>query len=167
MYLHSSQYYVHPDYGANFTLSVYNDSQGISRFSGSGTLLREILKVKIGVVSLAKRNGSQEYSQVIFKTEVDLCRMQKGIFGNLAFKILKESFESNSNLDLKCPVKKGFYFCKDFPMLDVQKLPIFVIHAVKGNSRDWQLTVTFKGKSEKSKTIELLLNVRFYGRTIF
>lgn len=54
--------------------------------------------------ALPKDSKDTEFSNVILKATVDLCRMEKGIRGNFVYKMLVEQGENITSVP-KCPLK--------------------------------------------------------------
>lgn len=65
------------------------------------TLLKFYLTLK------SQQNEKDEvYSDVIFKTVVDVCKFSKGTVANFAVKVVLDALKTGSNFSLECPFKK-------------------------------------------------------------
>lgn len=46
------------------------------------------------------------YSNVVFKTVLDACKMSKGVIGNFVVKVILDTIQNAINFPLSCPFKK-------------------------------------------------------------
>lgn len=56
----------------------------------------------------AKRNDKDtEYTNVLLRTSVNVCKISDGILGNFLTKIVMENFRKSANFEMKCPFEVG------------------------------------------------------------
>lgn len=124
----------------------------------------DMLRVPSYFTLTAKSNEkSSEYDKNIFSGNYDICSVSKGIFGNLLVKLIFENAKKYSNLPFECPVKKNFYYLKDFYIDPEKQLSMFMLAGHRGS---FLLLATTKGKPENSKKIVDLFTIKYLGRLL-
>jgi hypothetical protein len=110
LYFQSIQYTYNPLYGSNISMSVFNDSEGISRANCSAYLKVDVLRAIFLVDIYTQREGLKEYDKLIFKSNIDSCNIKKGIIGKFFLQNLLDNHKNYTNIP--CPQKKGFLYTK-------------------------------------------------------
>lgn len=161
MYFTSVKSSFNPKYFANFSFSVFNDTNGVSRINGTGTLKEDFIRtLHFLTLKMKLRNEDEDYRREIVKSTIDTCSMSESTFGNLISQHLVETVSKYSNTPLTCPVKAGFYYGRNMPLFFNVSLPDFLGHRIQ-----WELSVVDKGqKSNKSPMLQLF-TLKFYGVT--
>lgn len=157
---------MNPEYFANFSMRVFNDSNGVSRLNASGVLLVDLTQYVAHLSVMHRTKGNAEYSKLSFKGCVDLCRVQKGVLVNYVIKYLAQELDQFSNYRFQCPMVKGFYFAADFPAPGISSLSIFTLKN-KDRSPEFEFTAVVKAKRDsKKKGSEHVLTLRVNGKTV-
>lgn len=99
----------------------------------------------------------------MFNSNTDLCAFGKGFLGSFLLKFFLDELEKYSNLNIQCPMKKGFYYANNFPMpVKVESfLPSFM-----PNHKLWQLTIDSKAKVAKSQARFRLFSMQIQGESV-
>lgn len=83
-----------------------------------------IFQIKIIIGSSDGGKLVQEAAAV--NTVVNYCKIDPSVSGNFLLKIILEKIKRYSNFTFKCPLQKGFYHLKNYPVSD-QNFPKFLV----------------------------------------
>lgn len=159
--MYSVEFNVNPTVLSDFSLKVFNDSQGgFSRANLSTTLIVDVIKITTLVAMKVKTNeDSNEFDKVIFKGNIDTCKVSKGIFGNFFVQMIAENLDKHSNFSFECPQKKAFYHATNFPV-DAKYIPYYIL----GKPQIWEVSATLKAKLANIKSMVHVVTVKIYGQ---
>lgn len=162
MYLDSAQILCNHKECDNCSINVYNSTEGKSHFNISMEFKKKLLKLKFQITLLRKEKEDQEPS--IWLTNLDICSLEKGVFGSFLAKILVEQFHKYSNFDMKCPFLPNVYYVKEFPIgAMLEYFPRSLIGHSNKKKTLWHIIIIGKGKTEKSKSLLEVFKFRFEG----
>lgn len=136
-------------------------------FNISGTAKVDFRRIMIPFSVSAKENeNSKTYEKLLFKGNLDLCKLSKGIFTNFIVKELTKVIMDHSNVrSIDCPFRKGFYYAVNVPIGSKsgpgteQYLPFHLI-SVKS---EFEVLVTVKAKVSKSSPLVNIFSLKVYG----
>lgn len=112
----------------------------------------------------AKSNEkSSEYDKNVFNGGYDICSVSKGVFGNVLVKVIYDNVKKFSNFPFACPIKKNFYYLKDFYINPDEQLKFFMLAGYHGS---FQLLASTRGRPENAKKFVDLFMVKYMGRLI-
>jgi len=121
IYVHSVTYQGNQRYVANNILTYYNDSNGVSTFNLTIDLTSDVYNIMVqGELNVKKANEIM-YTP-LFKGSVDACDIQRGVIGALIYKLGNDMVEKYTNYKFGCPIKKGYYFARMFPVPEIEYL---------------------------------------------
>ena len=159
--VYSSQSSSNPDYISNFSLKVFNNTNGISCFNATGSLDVPALKILIYVTLKGKSiEALKVYDEVILKGVLDSCKLSQGIFGNFIAQFVVENLHKYSNIKIECPQKRGFYYVSNFP-LETDHIPIYLNIF---RNRKFEFSLTMKVKLRDIKQLVYLFTMQFEGQ---
>jgi hypothetical protein len=67
--------------------------------------------------------NDKNFQKTLIQTTMNACKISDGFLGNMFMATFHDAFNKYSNLSLKCPIKEGYYYMKNF-QLDNLQLPI-------------------------------------------
>lgn len=59
------------------------------------------------MIAVKRDTKDTEYTNILLKTSVDICKISDGVLGNFLTKIVMENFRKSSNFEMKCPFETG------------------------------------------------------------
>jgi Protein of unknown function (DUF1091) len=127
----------------------------------------EAQRLKITFIINTMVDGSKNYDKLLFRTDVDTCKIEQGAFGVFFGKALWDNIRKYSNLESICPFKKDLMFVNNLPIGDINTLPRFVTQKRDGNGRKWEATINFKAKVAKVKALVNYGSIVVTGETVF
>lgn len=107
--------------------------------------------------ALPRDSKDAEFSKVIMKATVDLCRIQEGVRGNFVIKMIMEQFENISNI-VKCPLKPKTV---DYWNLKVNET--FIPSYLLKKDLKFMIEHKVKAKISSSKTLVYIYTLRVVG----
>lgn len=144
------------------TITVFNDSNGISHSNSSGILKVELAKVLYSFsVKLKTQENDREYQTEAFKGTFDFCSLSKGIPTIIA-NVLAEMIKNTSNLPLLCPIKPGHYYGYNSPIFDDKFVPSLML----GKGRAIEYSIILKVRLQKSKAMQFLLRQKVHLKLV-
>lgn len=132
---------------SNLQINVFNDSKGLSRLNASGDLLIDMGKFFADICLRSSKDGVI-YENLITQGGFDLCVITKGFVPNFLMKTMIDQMKTYTNIKLDCPLKKGYYYVKNFPMVDEKFVPPFFLDI----KRKYMLSVTYSDVIRGKKT---------------
>lgn len=130
----------------------------MSKLNVSLTTLVDFYKIFITLSVFEKTNPeSNEYDKVLMRTNLDLCGLPRGgLFGNFFIENIAQKLEQYSNLKFECPLKKGFYYDVNYPIISDRLLPPHMF----GLFKDFKCEIVIKGKVQgKQSTQRVTINL--------
>lgn len=107
---------------------MYKDHAGTTHVNASGHLAVGFFSGVMETSIIGWRGErSPEIEKVLFKGNVDICDMTKGVFGGFIRVFVSGYVEKYSNLKILCPMPKGHYYLRHCPF-DIEKyfqFPLF------------------------------------------
>lgn len=160
LFLHSSEHIFNPRYLPEYTLTVFNDSDGVSRFNCTARLTTKFLTPTLNL-ELRIKTGKQDknYNLEVLNIRLTVCKISKGILGSFVIRHFTENLKNYSNFTVTCPLKPDSYHFVNFPAIDKSYLPLSLLR----KDLQWLSIATIRGKPAKSKQMVHLLTNRFYG----
>jgi len=137
--------------------NVFNNSEGESMVNASAVLLKDIQRLMISF-RVAPTHVNDSNSNLITKGTADACKMSKGIFGSIAIKIVQESLAKYSNIQIKCRMPKGFYYCSNLK-IDDSLVPLHLF----GLQLKFTADFTLKSKVAIGKPLVELFSYKISG----
>lgn len=135
----------------NATVSISNDTESGSLLSLSGSLKEDIAKIKISLHFKTKNEGETEYTNLLFRTDMESCAAQKGGFATVYMMMIEGILKDYSNMKDFCPLKKGSYYLKNFGISGDLPWPKFLPSIPK--ELNWEATVIIKARATNKKSL--------------
>ncbi|KAG5679126.1 hypothetical protein PVAND_008718 [Polypedilum vanderplanki] len=141
--------------GDNITFTIFNDTNGISRFNASGATKIDFEKIVIDIELYGKDKMRTEFFRFM-KFSINSCEIQKHK-GNYLLKTVMEGLYKYSNYKFDCPQKKKNFTATNFEFSDAN-LPVYILMR---DGAFWQFKMIVKGliKNQKSLTFICSLNI--------
>lgn len=96
------------------------------------------------VIAFPSTPSSNIYDNYVLpNTTINLCRLADGFIGNFLMQGFMENRKNHTNFELKCPLPKGNYYYKDFPM-STEFMPKLL------TDTRFKLTITLKVQTQKN-----------------
>lgn len=149
-----------PGHLDNFSFVFFNGTDNLPYFNFTVNLLVEIKSAIFSFNMKQKSSLSQKtYDIEMFNSNTDLCQFGKGFLGSYILKFFMEGLQNYSNLNIQCPMKKGYYYAQNFPLPASKNsfLPSLMPTIL------WQLTIESKAKLSKSQARVRLFNMQIQG----
>jgi len=108
-------------YVANNILTYYNDSNGVSTFNLTIDLTSDVYNLMVQAEINVKKPNDRMYTP-FFRGSVDACDIQRGPMGVVIYKIANDMVEKYTNYKFGCPIKKGYYFARMFPVPEIEQI---------------------------------------------
>lgn len=162
IYLHSLNFTVNPSFGANVSMSVFNDTSGVSCFNMSGVLLVDLKKIVFSADVKSSDDDGISYNNQIMKANADVCTIFKGIVGNFIIRLMTDSVEKYSNLKIQCPMKAKSLYISNFPMVDDTFFPPLLL----GRIRKWEISAAVKAATGNVRTLNPVFNIKIRGEVV-
>lgn len=159
LYYTSVQSKVNPAYITNYSFKVYNDSQGISRFNATGTIVKELSRILLFYELKGKPYDPRLGEYTICKSKMDVCKAATGVIGAIVAEQMMEIMQDYSNYTFSCPQKKGTYHTHEFPIVDTSVIPKLFI----GKPGSWDFSVVAKAKVPKMRGWVEFLAAKIFG----
>lgn len=140
----------------------FNDTDGLSRFNVSFFLDSDLTSILISGGLLAKPMKQKEFDD-IFKFNLDLCDIQKSVWGKLFYSFFEEFLLEHSNFKFECPLTKGFYHFTRFPLVDTSQLPGFLLKL----DADFIFSVSMRAKAAGAKTLSRFMVMKIKGSVVW
>jgi Protein of unknown function (DUF1091) len=145
---------------ANGSFIVYNDTAGLSRSNGS-LFLKKQMKGLLCTYSVNLRTNGREFDRAIHTGTVNICKVEKGVLGNMVVKYVKESLDPKfSNYKFQCPQPAGLVYFNNFPIFNIASIPRFI---VIGAREEWEFSAMFRGKFAGVKSLVSVWSLKTYG----
>lgn len=162
IYFQSVDTWVASNYFTDLRVTVFNDSNRVSNFNFTGTLLKDLRRVMLTFEVKIKSETSKTYDKPFLTSNVDICKQIN--FGNYIIKFLVSNIEKYSNIRFECPLKTRFYYAYNFPAPDSPTafLPSFMS---KSLYTQWELSVMVKAKVSKTEPSARVLLINIRGET--
>ena len=154
-YFRSSSASFNPTYLGNFSLTVFNNSEGISHLNTSGMILVDLEKIIAFMV--VKDQIQNEYKKIQMRGKFDSSKISNG---NYIMAYLRDQLHKYSNIKLAAPHAKGFYYCNSLPMMSESLLPI---NLFPRETAYWEVTFTIKAKVQKAAKLVTFLTFKIQG----
>jgi Protein of unknown function (DUF1091) len=151
-----------PKFVSNFSIAVFNDSDFISRINWT-MLIKEDLQEMIFSITYRMIFNDKTGPQT-FRAKLDFCKIANGATGSFPAKNIVEMVAEYSNFRFTCPVKKGFYYARNFPVFDLKAYPVFFMRP-KSTRIEWESTTNVRVKGKAG--IKVMGTIRIYGATLF
>lgn len=161
---HSASIFPNSEYLANATLNVFNDTDGLSMLNASGTLKVDLPKPMIYITVLTRSKGSREY-QTYSKPTIDVCKVEKGVFGGFIVRTIASNIKNYSNFRFECPLKKQFFYVTNYPVFDIKVASLFLLKN-ENQSPEFDVTFTIKGKPAGKKSFVNIMTGRITGQVL-
>lgn len=149
---------MNPAYGSNVTMSVFNDTSGLSCFNMSGVLLVDLKKIFFSADIKSSDDGIS-YNKSIMKANVDVCTIFKGIVGNFIIRLITDSIDKYSNFKIQCPMEAKSLYISKFPMVDDTFFPPLLL----GRIGKWEISAAVKAATGNVRTLNSVLSVKLRG----
>lgn len=152
-----------PEFIGDYSVQLFNDTTGSSRFNLNGTLLTELAKVAVITTYAGKHNQKdKEFNKVFFNGTFDTCDVENAMKTNFILKTVVENLEEYSNYRFKCPQKAGIYHLTNFPAFSDQYMP----HHLLGTLGLWKLTVCATAQIKLSGPMVHIFTLNIYGSNV-
>lgn len=96
-----------------------------------------------------------------FESQLDTCKISKGIFGNFIINMIADQLEEFSNFRFQCPQRPGYYYCANFPLTIDKYVPMYLM-----NKGFWEFSLYSKFKNPKTKKMVVYLSVKVHGTNL-
>jgi Protein of unknown function (DUF1091) len=149
---------------SNVSAAVFNDSDFVSRVNISMLLKVDLQEIIVSVVFKNRVGNSKEYNHHVLSIQTNTCRVEKGVLGNFIIKALAENLRNYSNYKFVCPLKKGFYYARNFPTIQLDELPLSFLRS-KLLIVDWEASGIVKVKEANVRKVAG--SFKAYGTTVF
>lgn len=156
MVFHSAQFNVNPKYLSNASISVFNDTAGISRMNFTVKQNVDLIKSSSFITLMGKTNeANREFDLVYMRCTIDSCKLSNG---NFLTKAVLDNFEKKSNLSIKCPMNASYYTGSNFNV-GYGSVP----HFLAGNYKAWEFIIVVKGKVLQGESMVNLADAKVTG----
>jgi len=151
----------------NFSMIVFNDSDGLSRSNLTVTFARDLANT-VGSFAITLKNMDNETINFpnILKGNFDACKIQKGQIGHFVVKMIKDKIQDFSNYSFECPQMKGKYYADNFPIMGMEYLPYFP-RSLLGARLNFEFVAVAKAKILKAKSLTFMLKMHLHGSATF
>lgn len=129
---------------------MFNDSNGISRFNSSLSVLTDFQNIYASFTFMGKTNeATNTFDRQISRGTINSCNVARGMAPFFFMKSALESFQKYSNYTTACPQKKGTYNCANFPVFDDNLLPLGLFKL----TGSIEISAVVKGKLDHIKSM--------------
>lgn len=142
----------------NVDIKVFNDSLGDSRMNMTTALDSDLTSLVFSTELKAKPIQNEEFRSLL-RLNFDFCDVQRNVLGKMIFDFFEEFLGQHSNFQLKCPIKKGFYYLSRFPLLNTTWFPAFIWKV----DAHYIVTISVRGKVKGAKTLNKIMNLFVNG----
>lgn len=101
----------------NLTIDAFEGPNGETLVNYTSDTYVDVLKIFFSV-SVSLPNGGGRDKNEIFKTTLDLCKIQDGLRGNFVASVVMEHFNSSADYAMQCPLKAGVAHMYNFQITD-------------------------------------------------
>lgn len=141
------------------TSSLFRSPQGDSLMNFTSTTFVPFLKMfSTSIFALPRDSKDTEYTNVVMKATVDLCKMREGVRGNFITRMVMEFFDSLKEPILKCPLKPRYTECWNYKLTSSQIPTYLLINDIK-----FMLEMRHKAKLSNSKLLIHIYTLKLYG----
>lgn len=165
IFFHSSKIVSNPDFIFNSSLEVFNTSDGVSCVNLTALLTVNLVKPVLLVKISTRMNGSREYDDEYYKSQLDLCKMENGSLGGIVLRTVAKSIESHSNFYFDCKIEKKFLYINNYPVFDIKFLTIFS-RKIRNRTPEYELSISVKVKRNGRKSSDNVLSAKIFGKII-
>jgi hypothetical protein len=123
----------------------------------------DLPKPGVYLTIMMRTSGTREYDKLYRNSNVDICNVQKGIFGGFVIKMIAQSIGNYSNFRFECPQKKRFLYLYDFPVFDIKLVAMFA-SKIEEKSPEFEYTMVIKGKPIGKRSAEHVMTAKLYGQ---
>lgn len=163
IFFHSIKSIHNPAVVLNFSITVFNDTKGISRLNITISSKVDIKEARVAVTVMGKHKPSnREFDKLLLRANIDTCNINKGMLGNFLHSVIRKQLKDHSNYNFDCPIKKGTYYVSNLPPVDDKMLPTYIL----GIYGAYQVKVSITGKIANNKKLIHIVTVNSFGSVI-
>lgn len=107
-------------------------------------------------ISFPSNPQSSDFNMLLINNTINLCRIAKGYMGNHFVQTVVNIFLNHSDFILRCPLPKGFYVYKDFPVSS-KYIPSVI------SSSKFKISFSMKALIPKAKAFKEVYSVLVIG----
>jgi Protein of unknown function (DUF1091) len=144
----------------------FNDSNGTSYVNAS-FLLKEDLTYILMTAGLKAKTLNSKIHKDIFKTNIDVCDIEKSFWGKFVFNTFDDLLKNYSNFTLSCPLKRGFYHFTNLPMMKTTVSLEYLGSFVSAMNSSFIAQYTVRVKTESIKKPVRFITVIVNGKIHF
>lgn len=154
-----------PSVVSDVTLSVFNGSDGVSRFNFTVRSSVDLPRPNFYLTVMTRSEGSATFDELYHTSSIGICSqaVSKGVFANFIITTVAKTLESHSNFRFECPLRKKLYYINEYPALDLSLLKLFSM-TVEDRKPEFEFTLMVKAKPRGRKSVEHILTANLYGQ---
>ncbi|CRK94225.1 CLUMA_CG007740, isoform A [Clunio marinus] len=141
------------EYVSDFSVKIFNDTDGATKLNASGTQLKDLEKSAVTLAAKQTRD--------VFKINADSCKLNEDTFKNFLAHAIYADMKEKTNFRFSCPQRKGFFKLEGFVLPStIPYLDKAFRNIVNGY---FEFTFTIRGKPYGQKKLLMLIFVKLYG----
>ncbi|CRL04969.1 CLUMA_CG018480, isoform A [Clunio marinus] len=161
IYWSSVTYTSNPTYVSDFSVIIFNDTDGDTKSNMTVTQLEDMEKFIITIVlKQSSKKGMKDFDRELLRINADTCKLSQGSFKNYIVRNLFREFIEVSNLRFSCPQLKGTFYLRKFLLPgSIPYMDKFLRNTVNGY---FEFTLLIRAKPFKKKLTDGVC-VKAYG----
>ncbi|CRL04959.1 CLUMA_CG018475, isoform A [Clunio marinus] len=146
----SVSYTSNPAYFSDYSVNIFNDTDGETKCNATFTQLEDMEKLIITIViKQNSKKGMKDFDRELLRINADTCKLSQGTFKNYVVRNIYREVREFSNIKYSCPQPKGTFYIRELilpgaiPFLDK-----FLLNSFNGY---FEFTIYVRAKPFKKK----------------
>ncbi|CRL04967.1 CLUMA_CG018315, isoform A [Clunio marinus] len=115
IYWSSVTYTSNPTYFSDFSVIIFNDTDGETKSNATLTQIEDMEKFIITIVlKQSSKKGMKDFDRELLRINADTCKLSQGSFKNYIVRNIYRDIREFSNLKFSCPQPKGTFYLREF-----------------------------------------------------
>ncbi|CRL04964.1 CLUMA_CG018469, isoform A [Clunio marinus] len=157
IYWSSVTYTSNPTYFSDFSVIIFNDTDGETKSNATLTQIEDMEKF---IITINSRKDMKDFNRELLRINADTCKLFKGTFKNAIVRNVFRDIREVSNLKFSCPQPKGEFYISELILPgSIPFIDKFLLNASNGN---FEFTLLIRAKPFNKKIADGV-SVKAYG----